>query len=728
MTNKTKILPVIILCNMLFGSSYYIVSAANRLDAEDMSAESIFGRNNDAVQVVDTVNPRFPITKPQNETYDDLYEASPMDAPMPENVRTVVEYDINTGNYVMRSFVGEIEISTPYSLSEQEYRDYSLKQLMQRYWKEKNNELGKSNEDKFSLTDMKFNIGPADKIFGPGGVRLRTQGSAELIFGIRRNKIDNPALPEMDRTGVTFEFDEKIQLNVNGQVGSRVNLGLNYNTEASFDFDQKMAKMGFKGEEDDIIQNFEAGNVSMQPNSSLIQGSSALFGIKTDLKFGKLNISAIVSQQKSESKRVSSKGGTQTTEFDVPIDNYDENRHFFLGHYFRESFEPAMRKLPAIASGITIGRIEVWVTNKRGNYDQARNILAFMDLAERDSIHNNATWNSGSVQTPSNKSNNLYEQITALTPAGVRNPQQTNEVIGANFPLLYGGQDFEKIESARKLDPNDYTVNNALGFISLRTALNPDEVLAVAFEYTYRGETYQVGEFSTDKGFESGEALIVKMLKSTTQSPDLPIWQLMMKNVYSLGAMQLQQENFKLDIIYRNDSIGTSLKYITEGAIKNQLLLRVMELDRLDQRQEPHPDGIFDYIQGYTVLPASGRIIFPVLEPFGSHLRKKINNDVIADKYVFEELYNSTLVVARESTEKNKFRLVGEYKASSGSEIRLNAMNIPRGSVSVTSGGHKLIENQDYTVDYTMGTVTIINQSYIESGNNIDVQLENQSL
>lgn len=727
MINKSKILPLIVLCGILFSSSYYIVNATNRFESEFLFSENSLQTNKSSATTQDTTTTRFPISKAGHNSYEDLNESSPMDAPMPENVRSVVEYDVKTGNYVLRTFVGDLEISTPYSMNEQEYRNYSEKQATQRYWKEKNKNLEASNEDKFSLTDMKFDIGPADKLFGPGGVQLRTQGSAELIFGVRRNKIDNPALTETARKSTIFEFDEKIQLNVNAQVGTRVNFGLNYNTEASFDFDQKMAKLGFKGEEDDIIQNIEAGNVSMQLNSSLIQGSNALFGLRTDLKFGKLNVSAVVSQQKSESKRVSSKGGTQTTEFDIPIDSYDENRHFFLAHYFRDHFESSMNKLPSISSGVTIGRVELWITNKRANYDQARNILAFMDLAENDTINNKTEWNSiGSAKIPSNNANNLYEKVIAVD--GIRNPQETNQLISTNFPTLFGGEDFDKIESARKLDPNDYIVNNALGFISLRTALNPDEVLAVAFEYTYGGNTYQVGEFSTDKGIESNQALIVKLLKSTTQAPNLPIWKLMMKNVYSLGAMQLQEENFKLDIIYRNDSIGTNLKYITEGDIKNQLLLRVMGLDRLDTRQELNPDGIFDYIQGYTVLASTGRIIFPVLEPFGKHLRKKINNDLIADKYVFEELYDSTLVFAREFTEKNKFRLIGEYKASSGSEIRLNAMNIPRGSVTVTSGGHKLIENQDYTVDYTMGTVTIINQSYVESGNNIDVQLENQSL
>lgn len=669
----------------------------------------------------------FQVKKITHDNYQQLNEKLPMDAPLPDNIKSAIEYDLKTGNYVLRTKVGEIEISTPFSMNSAEYLNYSAKKELQTYWKELINKDSTSIDDKFSITDLKFNIGKADKAFGPGGVQIRTQGSAELIFGVKTNKIDNPALTERMRTTVTPDFDEKIQMNVTGSVGDKINVGLNYNTESTFDFDQKMLKLAYKGKEDDIIQNLQAGNVSMQLNSSLISGSTALFGIKTDLKFGKLNISAIASQQESETKTVSSKGGAQTTKFEINIDNYDENRHYFLSHYFRNNFENSMSRLPFISSGITVNRIEVWVTNKRANYDQARNIIAFMDLAETDSIDNNHWSAKSAFSIPYNDANNLYSEIKDLP--NIRDIQQTNSVLATNYSAfgIYGGEDYEKIESARKLDPSEYTFNQSLGILSLRNSLNPDEVLGVAFEYTQAGKVYQVGEFSTD-AIEPPNALIVKLLKSTVQSPQLKIWDLMMKNVYATGAMQIQKSDFELQILYRNDSIGTNLRYLTEGKIQNQLLLRVMSLDNLDPKQESNPDGKFDYVEGYTAISSSGRIMFPVLEPFGSHLRKMIGDNTIADKYIFQELYDSTLIIAQEFSEKNKFVMEGEYKGSNGSEIRLNAMNVPRGSVTVTAGGATLVENLDYTVDYMMGIVTVLNQSIIESGTKVDVKLENQSM
>ena len=655
--------------------------------------------------------------------------SSSMDLQDPNNISTTVEYQPETGTYIIRTKIGDTDVTTPYMLTQDEYNQYAERQLMHRYWQQKIGEVEHNNEKKFDITDMKFNIGPADKVFGPGGVQLKMQGSAELLFGFKHQYIANPSLTLRARNNNIFDFDEKIQASIQGKVGTRLNFNLSYNTEASFSFDQQNLKLNYKGEEDDIIQSIEAGNVTMDLPSSLIRGSKALFGIKTNLKFGKFKIQALISQQNSEAQTVSSKGGAQTTRFDISGDNYDENRHFFLGHFFRDQYEDAMASVPYIASGVTINKIEVWVTNKRGNYDQARNIVAFTDLGESARHTQNESWGGPMSGPPENNTNSLYATVRTTD---FRDLQQTSSALeGLNG--MEGGVDFEKIESARLLTSSEYTLNSSLGYISLKSALNQDEVLAVAYEYTYNGRVYQVGEFSTDGSEElrAPNALALKMLKSSANAPtkkNRGTWDLMMKNIYSLGATSIQSEKFELYVTYRNDSVGTDMQYLNEGPISGKQLIRVMNLDRLDQKHNTSPDGRFDFLEGLTVYSSSGKIIFPVLEPFGEHLARMLDYDAsLVAKYCFQELYDSTLVVAQELSEKNKFHLTGKYKGTNGSEIRLGAMNIPRGSVTVTAGGATLIENVDYTVDYTMGTVTILNSSILESGTNVDVKLENQS-
>jgi len=647
---------------------------------------------------------------------------------VPSNIKTEIVYDPSTSMYYIHTKLGDKDLLTPYMLSPEEYAKFATRREMSEYFKRRNAEAqSEKDNEPFKVLDMNFDMGPLERIFGPGGVKLTTRGSIQLSMGIKSNKTDNPALSLRSRRKTFFSFDQKIQANVGATVGDKLKFNMSYNTDATFDFDSKNLKLNYEGKEDDIIKNIEAGNVSMTTGSSLIRGGTALFGIKSKLQFGKLTLTGLISQQNSESRTVSTQGGVQTTKFSIKADNYDANRHFFLSQYFYDNYDKFAARLPHVSSGIIISRIEVWVTNKNNNYSESRNIVGFMDLGEKTRLANDYWHPDHAYDNPSNQSNNLLEIIKNDYPEA----RYINKVTQVLEPLaahgITGGKDFEKVESARLLSPSEYTLNSTLGYISLKSALGSDEVLAVAYEYTYRGKVYQVGEFSGDVS-TTDQTLYLKLLKGTTISPKLPMWRLMMKNVYSLGAYQLQKKNFKLNIKYLSDTTGTEINYLPVGEISNQPLLQVMNLDRIDSNQESNPDGFFDYVEGYTVQPSNGKIIFPVAEPFGAHLERKIGNPAIAAPYVYKELYDSTLTVARQFADKNKFTLSGEYQASSGAIIRLNAMNVPRGSVVVTAGGVVLTENSDYTVDYSMGIVTITNQSIIDSGTNVSVTLENQSL
>ena len=201
-----------------------------------------------------------------------------------------------------------------------------------------------------------------DKIFGNSTVDIRPQGSAELIFSVKHNKTENNALPIDKQSNTSFDFKQKIQMNVIGKIGDKLQLNTNYNTEAIFDFDNKI-KLEYEGEEDEIIKKIEIGNVGLPLNGTLISGSQSLLGLKTQLQFGKATVTSIFSQQKSNSKIIDVEGGAQTTEFDIYADQYETNKHFFLSHYFKERYNDAMSQLPFINSPINITKIEVWVTN-----------------------------------------------------------------------------------------------------------------------------------------------------------------------------------------------------------------------------------------------------------------------------------------------------------------------------------------------------------------------------
>ena len=670
------------------------------------------------------LHPRWRI-QPTAPVYQTDLDSSALDLKMPENVKQQVEYNDSLNLYYIGSKIGDGYLNAPIVMTPEEYMKWSERKERERFFRQKDAENAKAKgANKFDFTDMQFDLGPAEKIFGPGGVRVKTQGTAELKVGATLKNIDNPSLPIRNRKTTAFDFDEKINLSVNGKVGDKVNMNLNYNTDATFDFDTKNLKLKYDGKEDEIVKLVEAGNVTFPSNNSLVQGASSLFGIRTDWQFGKLKLQTVVSQKKSTSKSVSSKGGTQTTPFEIDVADYEENRHFFLSHYFRQIYDKAMTTLPNLTTGININRVEVWVTNKSGTTSNTRNIVAFSELGE-GSLIKNPMWHGTGATLPGNQSNDLYSTIISNIDDESRGIDQVTTQLEA-LSGLTGGVDYEKLSSARLLSSSEYTVNSALGYISLKTGLQTDQVLAVAFEYTYGGQTYQVGEFSTDVT-QTNKCLFVKALKNTSNNPTQANWRLMMKNVYYL-ATTVEKEKFRLDVKYQSDTTGTYLTYLPEEQLKSTTLLKVMGLDRLDANMKPHANGQFDFVSGYTVT--NGRVFLPSAEPFGNYLRSYLQEQglgELADKYCFDQLYDSTKTVARQNAEKDKFILTGQYKGTSANVISLGAYNVPQGSVVVTAGGVTLQEGSDYSVDYSAGEVTILNQSIIDAGTNVSVSLESNN-
>ena len=646
----------------------------------------------------------------------------------PPNFNATVIFNPETNKYIVQEKIGGLDFGNPKIMSFSEYQDYAQQKSVKNYWNLRSKERGGNQTSALGLPKL-FIPGKAfDRVFGGNAVDIRPQGSAELIFGLKINRIDNPSLPEEQRKTTSFDFQEKIQMNVIGKIGDKLKVTANFNTETTFDFENQM-KVEYTGYEDEIIKKIEIGNVSLPLNGTLITGSQSLFGFKTQMQFGRLTLTGILSQQKSTKSEIEVSGGAQTSEFDVYADQYEANKHYFLAHYFKDNYDKALENLPFINSGVNITKVEIWVTNKTGTTNDTRNIVAFLDLGETGSnIYNGFSTSSGGSFPDNTEANNLFNALSS-TYSGVRNINEVNSVLGST--PLSNGEDYEKLERSRKLSESEFTINSQLGYISLNSALNNDEVLAVAFQYTVGSKTYQVGELSST-GPTAPDALIVKLLKGTNFSPSLPNWHLMMKNIYALGAYQMSRDGFVLDVVYENtEESGAITNYLsvpTEEGVHGKPLIKLLNLDRLNQQSDVQSDGLFDFVEGITARSSNGRVIFPVREPFGSYLKDKFSNPTLGEKYTYQALYDSTLTVAQQYPEKNKYRLKGTYQSSSGAEIRLNAMNVPEGSVTVTAGSQKLVENQDYTVDYMLGRVTIINEGILNSGVPIKISLENNSM
>ncbi|MHB8259024.1 MAG: T9SS outer membrane translocon Sov/SprA [Bacteroidia bacterium] len=699
-----------------------------------------------------------------NDYGEPIYNTkAPLQLNNPSNIKTTITYNPADSSYTFDQKMGTLDYRHPIAMGDQDYQDYKFKQQVKDYWKSRLHADSKSDPSKTQLIP-KLKVGGElfDRLFGGNTVDIRPTGSAELMFGVITNRNQNPAIPVKQRKISNFDFNMKIQLNIVGKIGEKLKLTTNYNTEASFDFENQV-KIQYTGTEDEILKKVEAGNVSLPLNSSFITGSQTLFGVKTQLQFGKLMVTAIMAQEKGKKTELNVQNGAQTMTYTVQADAYEANRHYFLSHYFRDNYDTWLSNPPIVASPIQITKIEVYVTNRTSQFDQARDIAAFADLGEdtshvyyankRNLSQYNIKDSTGGLRYPRNTVTNLYYNLADSSRTGHVGLIQsrdyskvtaalTSQINPANGQQVFNaGREFEVLTRARRLNPaTDYYLNPRLGYISLNTSLNYDEVLSVSYQYTLNGKVYQVGEFS-DQFPSTNELIVTKLLKSTILNLQIPMWDLMMKNVYTLGAYSLSPTNFSLNVYYNNIKTSTDIPYIpyiepspNPKNINGVLLIQKMGLDRINQNQDATPDGYFDFIPNVTVNPQNGRIYFTHVEPFGNDLKSIFTQDEIQNhwseiqNYIFQELYDSTKIGAQQFPNKDRYKIKGSYQSATSNEFSLNSMNIPQGSVRVTAGGVALTENVDYTVDYTMGKVKIINESVLNSGQAIKITAENNSL
>ena len=650
-------------------------------------------------------------------------------------IKRTIEYDPKTKQYYIIERIGSQYYRTPVAFSMEEFIKLQGQKDEQDYFKKRANLLANMNR---RLTKPKFKVSKDwfNRIVGTGKVDIKPSGYVDILSGFQTQNIKNPTLPERSRKNGGFDFNMNSQLQVDASIGDKLKLPINYNTLANFDFENQL-KLDYQGGADDILKQFQAGNLNFTTKSTLIPGAQSLFGIKTQLQFGKLFITGVIANQRAERQTMSLQGGTATMDFSVKADEYDENRHFLLSQYFRNNYNKAMSKLPIIGSGVQILKIEVWVTNRNGATTDTRDIVALMDLGEGQPY---GPWGgTGNPNTlPDNNANSLYGLLTS----NINNRNSSAVQSYLTSQGLAPVQDFEKT-FARKLQFSDYYFNPQIGFLSLNQPLQPDEILGLAFQYTYNGRVYQVGEFSQDIPPDSTgntqKVLFLKLLKATSQRTNLPIWDLMMKNVYSVGFGQLERQDFDLNVLYEEPSLGEK-RYLPLNDVlpdyQGQQLITLLNLDKLNNQNDPMfdangkqvGDGKFDFIEGFTVISSQSRIIFPVLEPFGHDLDYVYGSQTLRDKYLFYPLYDTIKAIAQTFANLNRFKLKGRSKTSAqGSGDYQLGYNIPRGSVTVTANGQTLVENVDYEINYDLGTLRVVNQSILASGVPVNIQYENQA-
>jgi cell surface protein SprA len=308
-----------------------------------------------------------------------------------------------------------------------------------------------------------------------------------------------------------------------GQAKEKMNILGNFDTKASFGLENRF-KLNFKNDPEDILQKVELGNITMPNRSQLIPGVQNLMGVKLGMKFGKLDVTTVIAQQNSRTESIMINGGSQSRGFELRCDNYDENRHFFLSHFFRDQFEKSLKNLPMVTSGVRITRLEVYVTNRTNNVSSMRNLVGLSDLAEKNPYRKDSVVPNSSITAADNKSNTLFTGIVnnedfrridnsgnILTGMGLKNGEdfdarRTEDVNTQHFFVRATNREFNYSNN-----PTYYTANGSFNEPSFET--DPQTFITTVGLYNDANELMAVAKTSQPivKSFDKEVLIKVKL-------------------------------------------------------------------------------------------------------------------------------------------------------------------------------------------------------------------------
>ncbi|MCX6174203.1 MAG: cell surface protein SprA [Ignavibacteriales bacterium] len=573
-----------------------------------------------------------------------------------------------------------------------EYIKLKLETIKRDVWEQKGYEY-KLKDTKKDLSQLITDITnieiplpstPLLSIFGPPHINLKIAGQVDIHGAWRNETTTGITTSALGNTRNEPDFKQQVQINLNGTIGDKLTLGADWNTERQFQYENQL-KIKYTGYEDEIIQSIEAGNVSLQ-TSPLVGGSEALFGIKAQFKMGPFSLTALASQKKSEIQEVSVSGGARSQQFEIHAYDYSPN-HFFIDsvyadpqlHVFTDYYS---NPTPRVNSTLFVKDIQVWKTVTGLFNPNERKANAYLSLPKRS---------KGTLYSTS------LRDSTLQTIPGVQE-------IDRRFVLLQLGIDYE--------------IHPETGFISFKTQIQEQDAIAVAYYVEGATSTDYYGEFINDLQSTNQTRLVLKLVKPPNLQPQFKkAWGLQLRNIYPVGGRNVKEEGFVLDMKYKIEGQDP------QNNFQGTKILEAFGLDKTDKSgTSTQPDGAFDFFPPRTIMPSTGEVIFPVLQPFGRDFPSKL-----PDSLKYQSVYDTLVTFAKQDRTKDKFIMSGEYSAEVTSVYSIGFQAVEK-SVKVYLNGNLLKEGIDYTVDYNLGQVLIRNDKALVPGADLKISYEQNDL
>ena len=606
----------------------------------------------------------------------------------------------------VREKVNGVDVKIPATTDLMDYIHLRLKREERASWraltseyriKETRDELG-GLLGNFTNIDIPVPGNPLLDIFGKPGIHLNVSGAVDIRAAYRNQSSDQVALSSIEQSQTTPDFNQDVQINVNGTIGDKLKILADWNTQRTFEYENQL-HINYTGYDDEIVQSVEAGNVSLS-TPSLVSGGQALFGIKAKLQAGPLTLTTLLSQKKGQSQSISLSGGSRTATVDIFPYNYVQN-YFFVDTLYSHFWVP-LHASPTPTISDSMNTFQILSLDLWQSIPQQTTATAGIALLKK-----------AYVDLPPHDLGGPYNQDTLLKITTLDTSQNSGRYYAGYWVRLDPAKDY-------KFDPiGGYVIIN-----------NLNDNLAYAVSYTIVGSRNAQGKYvskvygDTVAASDFGYLKLIRM-PNLISHPEYSIpWKLMLKNIYSLNGRNISQAGFDL-------KVARTTNGPEQYQILGQNLLQVLELDRFNQANAPTPDGQFDFLNGLTINADRGEIMFPTLRPFDwgikdffAGLGQNIPDD---DTLLFPQIYDTTASGAQNLSLVNKY-VMHVHSSQGQSNTFPLGFNVVEGSVQVLLNGQPLVPNVDYTVDYILGQVTVRNPQALAPGANLQVKYEQNDL
>lgn len=497
-----------------------------------------------------------------------------------------------------------------------------------------------------------------ESLFGEGGAGLKVSGYHQISFSGRSQWDDRASTATYRQNKFpSLNMEQVSRFDINGTIGTKISVSVSQDSKTDIPLANRLM-IRYRGDEDDIIKTIEAGNTTLSlPNTRFVGYATriqGLFGIKSEAQIGGLKLTAIASQEKGTTEKTTISAGASASRQYIRDWEYYDGKIFDLGR--PEDFD----------DGDVIEQIYV------------------------------------------------YQYVGTHTGAGIGDTAWMYVNPDPSVPDSFPRETSESI--VKEVEQSEYWVDKDEYWILFNRPIPYTSNVDVGVYMVIRkadGSSETIGDIS-NKPYK------LKLIRNKNPDSSMVTWDYVWRNVYSLRTYGIGGGKLELEGLEINAYKGLKGTEQTGDNLDHQNgvpYIRILGLDRFDQKGSSIPDGLVD-INTPIIEPEHGLLIFPDRKPFNPSQQF---DSAALDPTIPEIYVHSRGEVQVQNASQYYIEISSRSRAS---DIALGKPNIIEGSERITLNGRQLVRGQDYNINYDFGRVTFLTDEAVDPNADITIDFE----